>query len=109
MRYFYAFKIPSDSNITTLLSGSDSVGTLCICYIVQDCGGLHQDEAFVLLNSYDLLHEGRDSAGYAFPIYMSSWGDGQSAMYSWLLTPLLLLNEGIPHYFSEAPQALVVL
>ena len=81
---------------------------LRLLYLSRVPGGLHQDEAFVLLNSYDLLHEGRDSAGYAFPIYMSSWGDGQSAMYSWLLTPLLLFNKGIPTTFlGRLPQALV--
>ena len=105
-------KFLSDSNtfyrrycpVLILLLGA----LLRLLYLSRVPGGLHQDEAFVLLNSYDLLHEGRDSAGYAFPIYMSSWGDGQSAMYSWLLTPLLLLNKGIPTTFlGRLPQALV--
>ena len=105
-------KFLSDSNtfyrrycpVLILLLGA----LLRLLYLSRVPGGLHQDEAFVLLNSYDLLHEGRDSAGYAFPIYMSSWGDGQSAMYSWLLTPLLLLNKGIPTTFlGTLPQALV--
>lgn len=81
---------------------------LRLVYLSRVPGGLHQDEAFVLLNSYDLFHEGQDSAGYTFPVYMSSWGDGQSAMYSWLLTPLLLLNKGIPTTFlGRLPQALI--
>lgn len=70
--------------------------------------GLHQDEAFVALNSFDLFHEGRDSAGNWFPVYTSSWGDGQSALYSYLLTLLLFLNGGIPTpLFLRIPQALV--
>lgn len=71
-------------------------------------GGLHQDEAFVALNSFDLYHEGRDSAGHIFPVYTSSWGDGQSALYSYLLVPLLVLNGGIPTQFLvRLPQAVV--
>lgn len=71
-------------------------------------GGLHQDEAFVALNSFGLFHEGMDSAGYRFPVYTSSWGDGQSALYSYMLVPLLLLNGGIPTAFlTRVPQAVV--
>ena len=71
-------------------------------------GGLHQDESFVALNSFGLFHEGRDSAGYRFPVYTSSWGDGQSALYSYLLVPLLIFNNGIPTAFlTRIPQAVV--
>ena len=64
-------KFLSDSNtfyrrycpVLILLLGA----LLRLLYLSRVPGGLHQDEAFVLLNSYDLLHEGRDSAGYAFP------------------------------------------
>ncbi|MBQ4259855.1 MAG: glycosyltransferase family 39 protein [Lachnospiraceae bacterium] len=71
-------------------------------------GGYHQDEAFVALNAFGLFHEGMDSAGLKFPIYMSSWGDGQSAMYSWLLTPLLLFTKGVPTLFvTRIPQVLI--
>lgn len=68
--------------------------------------GLHQDESFVALNSYDLYHEGRDSGGYVFPVYMSSWGDGQSALYSYLLTLLLALTGGeMSAFLCRLPQA----
>lgn len=71
-------------------------------------GGIHQDECFVALNSYNLYHEATDSGGRHLPIYMSDWGDGHSAMYSWLLVPLLALNGGIPTLFlSRLPQAIV--
>lgn len=64
-------KFLSDSNtfyrrycpVLILLLGA----LLRLLYLSRVPGGLHQDEAFVLLNSYDLLHEGRDSAGYASP------------------------------------------
>lgn len=73
-------------------------------------GGYHQDEAFVALNSFGLFHEGMDSAGLKFPIYMSSWGDGQSAMYSWLLTPLLIFTKGVPTLFiTRIPQVLIAI
>ncbi len=73
-------------------------------------GGYHQDEAFVALNSYGLYHEGMDSAGLHLPIYMSSWGDGQSAMYSWLLTPLLAFTGGVPTLFiTRIPQVVISL
>ena len=71
-------------------------------------GGMHQDESFVALNALDLYHEGRDSAGLFWPVYMSSWGDGQSAMYIWLLLPLIALNGGTVNAFiCRIPQAAV--
>lgn len=87
------------------------LGTLLrIVYLGAIPGGIHQDEAFVALNSFGLFHEGMDSAGNRLPVYMSSWGDGQSAMYSWLLTPLLALNRGIPTLLlTRIPQVVVSL
>lgn len=71
-------------------------------------GGFHQDEAFVALNAYDIYCEGRDSAGLYMPVYMSSWGDGQSAMYIWLLAFLMSLTGGRWNiYLCRLPQALV--
>ena len=70
--------------------------------------GMHQDESFVALNSFGLVHEGMDSAGLRFPVYTSSWGDGQSALYSYLLVPLLWLNHGnVTTLLTRLPQALV--
>lgn len=72
--------------------------------------GLHQDEAFVALNAFDLLAEGRDSAGHIWPVYMSSWGDGQSAMYIWLLLPFLLFSGGnINLWLIRMPQLVISL
>lgn len=81
-----------------------------LVYLGSVPGGLHQDEAFVALNAYDLYHEGRDSAGLYMPVYMSSWGDGQSAMYSWLLTVLLFFTGGsVNTYLCRLPQAVVAI
>lgn len=69
--------------------------------------GIHQDEAFAVLNAYDIYHEGRDSAGLYMPVYMSSWGDGQSAMYIWLSAILMFFTGGRWNIFlCRLPQAL---
>lgn len=71
-------------------------------------GGMHQDESFVAWNAYALLHEGIDSAGNVMPVYLADWGDGHSAMYVWLLLPLLALNGGhVTPFLSRLPQAAV--
>lgn len=81
---------------------------LRLAYLGTVPGGMHQDESFVALNAYGLFHEGKDSAGLTFPVYMSSWGDGQSAMYIWLLTPLLALNDGqVNAFLCRIPQAFI--
>lgn len=71
-------------------------------------GGMHQDESFVAWNAFAILHEGIDSAGHRLPVYMADWGDGHSALYVWLLIPVLALNGG--HFspiLSRLPQAIV--
>ncbi len=81
---------------------------LRLAYLGSVPGGMHQDESFVALNAFGLFHEKRDSAGLFLPVYMSSWGDGQSAMYIWLLTPLLALNGGhVNAFLLRIPQALI--
>lgn len=71
-------------------------------------GGMHQDESFVAWNAFSILHEGIDSAGHRFPVYMADWGDGHSALYVWLLTPLFALNKGhFTPFLSRLPQAVV--
>lgn len=81
---------------------------LRLAYLGIVPGGIHQDEAFVALNARGLIKEGLDSGGNHLPVYMSSWGDGQSAMYIWLLAPLLVFCEGIPSLFIvRLPQVMV--
>lgn len=72
-------------------------------------GGMHQDEAFVSWNAFAMFTEGTDSAGHFFPVYMADWGDGHSALYVWLLAPLLAFTSGhtAPPFLSRLPQALV--
>lgn len=71
-------------------------------------GGMHQDESFVAYNAFAMLHEGVDSAGHHFPVYMADWGDGHSALYVWLLMPFLALNGGhFSPFLSRLPQAVI--
>ncbi|MBQ7920138.1 MAG: glycosyltransferase family 39 protein [Lachnospiraceae bacterium] len=70
--------------------------------------GLQQDEAFSLWNAWSLLNEGTDSTGKIWPVYLATWGDGQSALYSWLIIPLLALTGGEPTFVvGRIPQAVV--
>lgn len=81
---------------------------LRLAYLGTVPGGMHQDESFVALNAFGMFHEGRDSAGLKFPVYMSSWGDGQSAMYIWLLTSLLAFTGGkVNAFVCRIPQAFI--
>lgn len=83
-------------------------GALRLIYLGSIPGGMHQDESFVAWNAFSLLQEGVDSAGHRFPIYMADWGDGHSALYVWLLMPLLALNGGhFTPFLSRLPQAIV--
>ena len=52
---------------------------------------LNQDEAFAGYNAYTLLTQGRDSFGYAFPMYLTAWGSGMNALESYLAIPFILL------------------
>lgn len=78
-------------------------------YLGSMPGGMHQDEAFVAWNAYALWTDGMDSAGSMYPIYLADWGDGHSALYSWLLIPLYALvgEANINCLVTRLPQAIV--
>ena len=78
-------------------------------YLGSMPGGLHQDEAFVAWNAYALWKDGMDSAGSLFPVYLADWGDGHSALYSWLLIPIYALvgEENINYFVTRLPQAII--
>ena len=52
---------------------------------------INQDEAFAAYEAYSLLHYGKDSAGYAFPVYLTAWGSGMNALESYLMMPFIAL------------------
>jgi len=54
-------------------------------------GGINQDEAYSAYEAWCLLHDGMDSWGYRFPVYLTVWGSGQSALQSYLMAPMIAL------------------
>lgn len=83
-------------------------GLLRFVYLSKVPGGMDRDETFVAWNALALLKDGMDSSGNHFPIYLADWGDGHSALYSWILIPIFALNKGKFHPFlSRLPQAVI--
>lgn len=71
-------------------------------------GGLHNDEVYAGWNAYSLYTGGIDSAGYRYPVYFEAWGHGQSALYTYLILPLIYLNKGqLTALIVRLPQAIV--
>lgn len=54
-------------------------------------GGVNQDEAYSAYEAWCLLEDGMDSWGYRFPVYLTVWGSGQSALQSYLMAGMLAL------------------
>lgn len=83
---------------------------LRLVYLGSVPGGVFQDESIVAWNAYALFHEGIDSAGHAWPVYMADWGDGHSALYVWLSIPMIALGGGhINTYLCRLPQAITAI
>lgn len=53
--------------------------------------GINQDEAYSAFEALCLLTDGKDSWGYNFPVYLTVWGSGQSALQSYLIAPLMAI------------------
>ncbi len=71
-------------------------------------GDLNQDEAFAAYEAWSLLTTGRDTAGYAFPVYLTAWGSGMNALESYLMIPFIALF-GLEVWAVRLPQLLVAL
>lgn len=69
-------------------------------------GGINQDEAFSGYEAYSLLHFGKDSSGYSFPVYLVTWGSGMNALNSYLMIPFLAIF-GSHTWVIRLPQAIV--
>jgi 4-amino-4-deoxy-L-arabinose transferase-like glycosyltransferase len=54
-------------------------------------GGVNADEAFAGYEAYSLLHNGVDSFGYSFPVYLVTWGSGMSALNTYMMIPFIAL------------------
>lgn len=69
-------------------------------------GGINQDEAYAAYEAYSLLESGMDSWGYRFPVYLTVWGSGMSALQSYLMIPFIALF-GLETWVIRLPQALL--
>ena len=69
-------------------------------------GGLNQDEAFAGYEAWALLSSGRDTAGYAFPVYLTAWGSGMNALETYLMIPFIALF-GLKVWAVRLPQLLI--
>ena len=69
-------------------------------------GDLHPDEAFAGYDAYNLLHYGMDSAGYRFPVYLTTWGSGTSALNTYLMIPFMAVF-GAKIWVIRLPQVIV--
>ena len=52
-------------------------------------GGLNQDEASIGYEAYAISEYGIDRNGDTYPVYLTSWGTGQNALYAYLLIPII--------------------
>lgn len=68
--------------------------------------GINQDEAFAGYEAYSLLHYGKDSSNYSFPIYFTAWGSGMNALEIYLMIPFIRLL-GLTPLAIRLPQLLV--
>lgn len=69
-------------------------------------GDLNQDEAFAGYEAYSLFHYGMDSAGYPFPVYLTVWGSGMSALNSYLMIPFIAVF-GLEIWVIRLPQVII--
>lgn len=69
-------------------------------------GDINADEAFAGYDAYNLLHYGVDSAGYRFPVYLTTWGSGTSALNTYLMIPFMAVF-GAKIWVIRLPQVIV--
>jgi 4-amino-4-deoxy-L-arabinose transferase-like glycosyltransferase len=50
---------------------------------------LNEDEASTAVDAFDLAHYGVDRIGMSFPVVFTSWGNGQNALYAYVLIPFV--------------------
>ena len=54
--------------------------------------GLNEDEASSAVDAFSLYHFGVDRNGLSFPVFMVSWGSGQSALPAYAMLPFIALG-----------------
>lgn len=69
-------------------------------------GGINQDEAFGAHEAWSLLSSGKDSFGYSWPMYLTTWGSGMSVWNSILMIPFIAVF-GRHIWVFRLPQVIV--
>lgn len=69
-------------------------------------GDINNDEAFAGFEAYSLLTTGKDTHGYAFPVYLTAWGSGMSALNTYLMIPFIAVF-GLHVWVIRLPQLIV--
>ncbi len=67
--------------------------------------GFHHDEAAFALNAYTIAHHLRDQDGARLPMVFPSFGDYKSALFSYLMAPLVLVagpSDGVARVLASA-------
>ncbi len=70
--------------------------------------GINQDEAFAGYEAYSLLRYGKDSFGYSFPVYLTTWGSGMNVLNSYLMIPFIAIF-GLKTWVIRMPQLIVAI
>lgn len=76
-----------------------------IC-IGQIPNALNVDEASSGYDAFSILKYGIDRGGNSYPVYLYAWGSGQSALYSYLMIPVLAIT-GLSEFSMRLPMAIV--
>ena len=67
--------------------------------------GLNVDEASSGYDAWSIMRYGIDRGGNSYPVYLYAWGSGQSALYSYLMIPVLALG-GLTEFTMRLPMAI---
>ena len=68
--------------------------------------GINLDEAIAGYDAWCLANYGVDQHLYSYPVYLKSWGSGQSALYAYLSAPLIKLF-GLSLPMHRLPMAII--
>jgi hypothetical protein len=61
--------------------------------------GMFSDELSVAVDSFSILHFGVDRNLVSFPVFLTSWGEGTSALYAYIVMPFFALLGASPFTF----------
>lgn len=82
------------------------IGVLIRCLYLSYPYGLHQDEAIGGYDAWCIANFGVDAHLASYPVYLKSWGSGQSALYAYLAVPFVKLF-GLSEPVFRLPMALI--